>query len=207
MLGKRKLYVNVSKIHINGDPVVLYNYIVDINKCVEYLTMETIVIRNTLVKYAQIDSTEQFGKMVENVGDLSKVLIVESENFNELQLQVWKLCDNMERFIEKTNPIPHNFKHFGTGKVDASVREKVFHFSIDDYIYLYNSLMNYLTNVANACVKLQHSAVAAETIWRDDQYRIFLDVVNEIVMVIKKGGKQLQDYAIKLKKLILQLQN
>lgn len=207
MSQRRKLYINVERIKIKGDPEVLGRYVFDIDKFVAEISSETTNLCIILKKYYQMDYTDQFIKMVENVNDLNKTLFNESEEIFELKEQLLKFIENMQIFNNKSLGIPRGQRHAsGTPRISTD-RNQVFNFSREDYIYVHKSILRYLDGVSEASKIIYKEVMAAGSIWIDDQYRIFADTVMDILNAIKKGAALLSDYADVLKQKIVALSN
>ncbi len=205
-MDNRKLYINIEKIRINGDISALSQPVINIDKCLQELTNETIKLRNMLYKYYDDNASNQYKKAIESSNNLAKKLTLESKALNELQTEIVRLQENMIRFNDKKQYIA---KHFGYYVMSINIPEKsgVFRAVVKDLVTINNGIMRYINGVGNGVKKIKADKASIGMVWKDPQYVLFSNRIDEICHILNVHMNVLQEYSGYLNNKIKGLRN
>ncbi len=197
----RKLYLNIHDIKIMGDPTILSNVITKMDYNLQRLSADTEKIKYTVYKYSTSNQGHQYTNAVNATKNLSVAIYNASVIMNDVQHQICQYISRCCRYeeIHRNIPVPrrHDIKIV---KLDTIT--SVIIYRKEEMIQVRNALVAYVASSRREAQNLIANREAIRPIWKDTQFRLFSEYVDEICVILRNGADVLETYANHLANLI-----
>lgn len=200
----KKLYENIEDIYIEGDPENLTELITDMDNYLQAISNDTEQLTYGLVKYSEVIKGVQFKNTLETVLVLSDTLCEASRELNRMQNEIVEYQNRIFRFEEMNSfaSVPNKYiVERVTINADSLVRK----YEVSELISLLQDLNDYSVNVSNFTEKILDAKDNISAIWRDSQYDLFSDFIDDICIEITNALKKFDKYAAYLDEKIKEL--
>ena len=200
----KKLYENIEDIYIEGDPENLTELITDMDNYLQAIANDTEQLTYGLVKYSEVIKGVQFKNTLETVLVLSDTLCEASRELNRMQNEIVEYQNRIFRFEEMNSfaSVPNKYiVERVTINADSLVRK----YEVSELISLLQDLNDYSVNVSNFTEKILDAKDNISAIWRDSQYDLFSDFIDDICIEITNALKKFDKYAAYLDEKIKEL--
>lgn len=200
----KKLYENIEDIYIEGDPENLTELITDMDNYLQAIANDTEQLTYGLVKYSEVIKGVQFKNTLETVLVLSDTLCEASRELNRMQNEIVEYQNRIFRFEEMNSfaSVPNKYiVERVTINADSLVRK----YEVSELISLLQDLNDYSVNVSNFTEKILDAKDNISAIWRDSQYDLFSDFIDDICVEITNALKKFDEYAAYLDEKVKEL--
>lgn len=200
----KKLYENIEDIYIEGDPENLTELITDMDNYLQAIANDTEQLTYGLVKYSEVIKGVQFKNTLETVLVLSDTLCEASRELNRMQNEIVEYQNRIFRFEEMNSfaSVPNKYiVERVTINADSLVRK----YEVSELISLLQDLNDYSVNVSNFTEIILDAKDNISAIWRDSQYDLFSDFIDDICIEITNALKKFDEYAAYLDEKIKEL--
>ena len=184
----KKLYENIEDIYIEGNPENLTELITDIDNDMQAITNDTEQLTYNLIKYSEVIKGVQFKNTLDTVLVLSDTLSEASRELNRMQNEIVEYQNRIFRFEEMNS--------------FASVPNK---YIVERVMTLVQNLNDYSLNVSSFVRKILDAKDNVSAIWKDSQFSLFSDFIDDICVEITNALKKFDAYAAYLDEKIKEL--
>lgn len=200
----KKLYENIEDIYIEGDPENLTELITDMDNYLQAIANDTEQLTYGLVKYSEVIKGVQFKNTLETVLVLSDTLCEASCELNRMQNEIVEYQNRIFRF-EEMNPFASVPNKYIVERVTINADSLVRKYEVSELISLLQDLNDYSVNVSNFTEKILDAKDNISAIWRDSQYNLFSDFIDDICVEITNALKKFDEYAAYLDEKVKEL--
>ena len=200
----KKLYENIEDIYIEGDPENLTELITDMDNYLQAIANDTEQLTYGLVKYSEVIKGVQFKNTLETVLVLSDTLCEASRELNRMQNEIVEYQNRILRFEEMNTSASAPNKYI-VERVMINADSLVRKYEVSELISLLQDLNDYSVNVSNFTEKILDAKDNISAIWRDSQYDLFSDFIDDICIEITNALKKFDEYAAYLDEKIKEL--
>lgn len=193
----RKLFDHIEDIHIKGNAAELTMAVTAMDDSLRYIASATEQLAGFLLRYSNTNQGIQFAKAVEAVVTLSKILFDASLELNEMQNEVVRYQNKINRYEDMSQSAAKPNKHT-VQKVNISMVSTSVQFSMTDMANLVKSLESYFGYVLEQGNTLVNKKNQLAGIWLDSQYKTFSDFIDEVVGNMNQALKELDEYRMHL---------
>ena len=200
----KKLYENIEDIYIEGNPENLTELITDIDNDMQAITNDTEQLTYNLIKYSEVIKGVQFKNTLDTVLVLSDTLSEASRELNRMQNEIVEYQNRIFRF-EEMNSFASVPNKYIVERVMISADSLVRKYEVSELISLVQNLNDYSLNVSNFVRKILDAKDNVSAIWRDSQFSLFSDFIDDICVEITNALKKFDAYATYLDEKIKEL--
>lgn len=200
----KKLYENIEDIYIEGNPENLTELITDIDNDMQAITNDTEQLTYNLIKYSEVIKGVQFKNTLDTVLVLSDTLSEASRELNRMQNEIVEYQNRIFRF-EEMNSFASVPNKYIVERVMISADPLVRKYEVSELISLVQNLNDYSLNVSNFVRKILDAKDNVSAIWRDSQFSLFSDFIDDICVEITNALKKFDAYATYLDEKIKEL--
>ena len=200
----KKLYENIEDIYIEGNPENLTELITDIDNDMQAITNDTEQLTYNLIKYSEVIKGIQFKNTLDTVLVLSDTLSEASHELNRMQNEIVEYQNRIFRF-EEMNSFASVPNKYIVERVMISADSLVRKYEVSELISLVQNLNDYSLNVSNFVRKILDAKDNVSAIWRDSQFSLFSDFIDDICVEITNALKKFDAYAVYLDEKIKEL--
>lgn len=200
----KKLYENIEDIYIEGNPENLTELITDIDNDMQAITNDTEQLTYNLIKYSEVIKGVQFKNTLDTVLVLSDTLSEASRELNRMQNEIVEYQNRIFRF-EEMNSFASVPNKYIVERVMISADSLVRKYEVSELISLVQNLNDYSLNVSNFVRKILDAKDNVSAIWRDSQYDLFSDFIDDICVEITNALKKFDEYAAYLDEKVKEL--
>ncbi|MED9969350.1 MAG: hypothetical protein UFA98_04975 [Ruminococcus sp.] len=200
----KKLYENIEDIYIEGNPENLTELITDIDNDMQAITNDTEQLTYNLIKYSEVIKGIQFKNTLDTVLVLSDTLSEASRELNRMQNEIVEYQNRIFRF-EEMNSFASVPNKYIVERVMISADSLVRKYEVSELISLVQNLNDYSLNVSNFVRKILDAKDNVSAIWRDSQFSLFSDFIDDICVEITNALKKFDAYAVYLDEKIKEL--
>ena len=200
----KKLYENIEDIYIEGDPENLTELITDMDNYLQAIANDTEQLTYGLVKYSEVIKGIQFNNALETVLVLSDTLCEASRELNRMQNEIVEYQNRILRFEEMNTSVSAPNKYI-VERVTINTDSLVRKYEVGELISLLQDLNDYSINVSNFTEKILDAKDNISAIWRDSQYNLFSDFIDDICVEITNALKKFDEYAAYLDEKVKEL--
>ena len=200
----KKLYENIEDIYIEGNPENLTELITDIDNDMQAITNDTEQLTYNLIKYSEVIKGVQFKNTLDTVLVLSDTLSEASRELNRMQNEIVEYQNRIFRF-EEMNSFASVPNKYIIERVMISADSLVRKYEVSELISLVQNLNDYSLNVSNFVRKILDAKDNVSAIWRDSQFSLFSDFIDDICVEITNALKKFDAYATYLDEKIKEL--
>lgn len=200
----KKLYENIEDIYIEGNPENLTELITDIDNDMQAITNDTEQLTYNLIKYSEVIKGVQFKNTLDTVLVLSDTLSEASRELNCMQNEIVEYQNRIFRF-EEMNSFASVPNKYIVERVMISADSLVRKYEVSELISLVQNLNDYSLNVSNFVRKILDAKDNVSAIWRDSQFSLFSDFIDDICVEITNALKKFDAYATYLDEKIKEL--
>ena len=200
----KKLYENIEDIYIEGNPENLTELITDIDNDMQAITNDTEQLTYNLIKYSEVIKGVQFKNTLDTVLVLSDTLSEASRELNRMQNEIVEYQNRIFRF-EEMNSFASVPNKYIIERVMISADSLVRKYEVSELISLVQNLNDYSLNVSNFVRKILDAKDNVSAIWKDSQFYLFSDFVDELCVEITTALKKFDDYSAYLNEKIKEL--
>lgn len=200
----KRLYENIEDIDITGSPENLTELITDIDNSMQEIASETEQLTGILINYSEAIKGEQFKKALETVLLLSDTLCEASRELNRMQNEIVEYQKKIFRF-EEMNVCAAMPNRYLVERVMVNADSLAHRYELADLIALENNLNDYSEDVSLFMGKLKEAKDSIAAIWKDSQFYLFSDFVDELCVEITTALKKFDDYSAYLNEKIKEL--
>lgn len=200
----KKLYENIEDIYIEGNPENLTELITDIDNDMQAITNDTEQLTYNLIKYSEVIKGVQFKNTLDTVLILSDTLSEVSRELNRMQNEIVEYQNRIFRF-EEMNPFASVPNKYIVERVMISADSLVRKYEVSELISLVQNLNDYSLNVSNFVRKILDAKDNVSAIWKDSQFSLFSDFIDDICVEITNALKKFDAYASYLDEKIKEL--
>ena len=200
----KKLYENIEDIYIEGNPENLTELITDIDNDMQAITNDTEQLTYNLIKYSEVIKGIQFKNALDTVLVLSNTLSEASRELNRMQNEIVEYQNRIFRF-EEMNSFASVPNKYIVERVMISADSLVRKYEVSELISLVQNLNDYSLNVSNFVRKILDAKDNVSAIWRDSQFSLFSDFIDDICVEITNALKKFDAYATYLDEKIKEL--
>lgn len=200
----KKLYENIEDIYIEGNPENLTELITDIDNDMQAITNDTEQLTYNLIKYSEVIKGVQFKNTLDTVLVLSDTLSEASRELNRMQNEIVEYQNRIFRF-EEMNSFASVPNKYIVERVMISADSLVRKYEVSELISLVQNLNDYSLNVSNFVRKILDAKDNVSAIWKDSQFSLFSDFIDDICVEITNALKKFDAYASYLDEKIKEL--
>ena len=200
----KKLYENIEDIYIEGNPENLTELITDIDNDMQAITNDTEQLTYNLIKYSEVIKGVQFKNTLDTVLVLSDTLSEASRELNRMQNEIVEYQNRIFRF-EEMNSFASVPNKYIVERVMISADSLVSKYEVSELISLVQNLNDYSLNVSNFVRKILDAKDNVSAIWKDSQFSLFSDFIDDICVEITNALKKFDAYAAYLDEKIKEL--
>ena len=200
----KKLYENIEDIYIEGNPENLTELITDIDNDMQAITNDTEQLTYNLIKYSEVIKGVQFKNTLDTVLVLSDTLSEASRELNRMQNEIVEYQNRIFRF-EEMNSFASVPNKYIVERVMISADSLVRKYEVSELISLVQNLNDYSLNVSNFVRKILDAKDNVSAIWKDSQFSLFSDFIDDICVEITNALKKFDAYATYLDEKIKEL--
>lgn len=200
----KKLYENIEDIYIEGNPENLTELITDIDNDMQAITNDTEQLTYNLIKYSEVIKGVQFKNTLDTVLVLSDTLNEASRELNRMQNEIVEYQNRIFRF-EEMNSFASVPNKYIVERVMISADSLVRKYEVSELISLVQNLNDYSLNVSNFVRKILDAKDNVSAIWKDSQFSLFSDFIDDICVEITNALKKFDAYASYLDEKIKEL--
>ena len=200
----KKLYENIEDIYIEGNPENLTELITDIDNDMQAITNDTEQLTYNLIKYSEVIKGVQFKNTLDTVLVLSDTLSEASRELNRMQNEIVEYQNRIFRF-EEMNSFASVPNKYIVERVMISADSLVRKYEVSELISLVQNLNDYSLNVSNFVRKILDAKDNVSAIWKDSQFSLFSDFIDDICVEITNALKNFDAYAAYLDEKIKEL--
>lgn len=200
----KKLYENIEDIYIEGNPENLTELITDIDNDMQAITNDTEQLTYNLIKYSEVIKGVQFKNTLDTVLVLSDTLSEVSRELNRMQNEIVEYQNRIFRF-EEMNSFASVPNKYIVERVMISADSLVRKYEVSELISLVQNLNDYSLNVSNFVRKILDAKDNVSAIWKDSQFSLFSDFIDDICVEITNALKKFDAYASYLDEKIKEL--
>lgn len=200
----KKLYENIEDIFIEGNPENLTELITDIDNDMQTITNDTEQLTYNLIKYSEVIKGVQFKNTLDTVLVLSDTLSEASRELNRMQNEIVEYQNRIFRF-EEMNSFASVPNKYIVERVMISADSLVRKYEVSELISLVQNLNDYSLNVSNFVREILDAKDNVSAIWRDSQFLLFSDFIDDICVEISNALKKFDAYAVYLDEKIKEL--
>lgn len=200
----KKLYENIEDIYIEGDPENLTELITDMDNYLQAIANDTEQLTYGLVKYSEVIKGIQFNNALGTVLVLSDTLCEASRELNRMQNEIVEYQNRILRFEEMNTSVSAPNKYI-VERVTINTDSLVRKYEVGELISLLQDLNDYSINVSNFTEKILDAKDNISAIWRDSQYNLFSDFIDDICVEITNALKKFDEYAAYLDEKVKEL--
>ena len=200
----KKLYENIEDIYIEGNPENLTELITDIDNDMQAITNDTEQLTYNLIKYSEVIKGVQFKNTLDTVLVLSDTLSEASRELNRMQNEIVEYQNRIFRFEEMNSfaSVPNKYiVERVMIRADSLARK----YEVSELISLVQNLNDYSLNVSNFVRKILDAKDNVSAIWKDSQFSLFSDFIDDICVEIANALKKFDAYAAYLDEKIKEL--
>lgn len=190
----KKLYENIEDIYIEGNPENLTELITDIDNDMQAITNDTEQLTYNLIKYSEVIKGVQFKNTLDTVLVLSDTLSEASRELNRMQNEIVEYQNRIFRF-EEMNSFALVPNKYIVERVMISADSLVRKYEVSELISLVQNLNDYSLNVSNFVRKILDAKDNVSAIWKDSQFSLFSDFIDDICVEITNALKKFDAYA------------
>ena len=196
--------LNIEKIVIDGDISILSDAVSEIDLLLQTMSTETEEIKSTLLRYSGSNQGTQYLKCASASLNLSRSLYDAAESLNILQRQVIEYCQRVVR-LEELNIIIPPPRPFDVQPIIVEVNRGMIRFDVPEMIIVRDSLRHYSENIREGFRILNSHVQDIGSVWKDPQYKDFVDWIDEVTSPVLPKCNQLEEYGDYLNNIILHL--
>ena len=200
----KKLYENIEDIYIEGDPENLTELITDMDNYLQAIANDTEQLTYGLVKYSEVIKSIQFNNALGTVLVLSDTLCEASRELNRMQNEIVEYQNRILRFEEMNTSVSAPNKYI-VERVTINTDSLLRKYEVGELISLLQDLNDYSINVSNFTEKILDAKDNISAIWRDSQYNLFSDFIDDICVEITNALKKFDEYAAYLDEKVKEL--
>lgn len=200
----KKLYENIEDIYIEGNPENLTELITDIDNDMQTITNDTEQLTYNLIKYSEVIKGVQFKNTLDTVLVLSDTLSKASRELNRMQNEIVEYQNRIFRF-EEMNSFASVPNKYIVERVMISADSLVRKYEVSELISLVQNLNDYSLNASNFVREILDAKDNVSAIWRDSQFLLFSDFIDDICVEISNALKKFDAYAVYLDEKIKEL--
>lgn len=189
----RRLFESIEEMNIEGDPCELGEMIVSMDGKTQDFANLTEAVKAVIHNFNASNHGLRYEEMCEHVSTYSKQVCEATETINDVQWQIYyyieKACEYDLRRFDTISP--HNYD---VDIIDVSVNVDKLEFHREDMLRVVDIIMQYIEESNHIMIELNRDCDAIGGIWKDEQYDLFKDYVDEVNGMISTGRKRLDEY-------------
>lgn len=200
----RKLFNRIEDIYIVGSPMQLTDAITAMDIAMQNISQDTEKITGDIINYAETNKGTQYDKVVGTVLNLREVLREASIDMNDMQNQIVEYQNKVLRYEDMaTVSTPANAYMVQRKTIDNDIY--ITQFNLEEMKNLVELLKNYKEGITYHISVLVEKKNNLESVWKDSQYYVFSEYIDEVYVVIVKALEVFEEYTNLLRNKIKEL--
>lgn len=200
----KKIYVNIDQIDIRGGVDQLTDVVKSIDVSLQSIADKTDALTGYLVKCSASNKGKQFEKVVKTSLKLRDELFQASLDLNEMQNQIVAYQNKIYRF-EDMPEMAQAPNPYMVSQRKITTETSGMQFNRSEMIELIAELRNYREGIFHDFKSIIEKKNEIGSVWRDHQYVVFSEFIDEVAQTIAVGVKEFDEYMIHLEEKIKEL--
>ena len=200
----RKLCEHIEDIYIVGSPSELTSIISKMDYSMQNISEATEQLAHQLLKYSASNKGAQYKKVVSKLLSLRINLYQASVDVNEMQNEIVAYQNKIFRYEEVSESASQPNPHL-VNRININVEVNEVQFNLSKMITVAAELKNYSDIIYHHTKNLIQAKEQAALIWRDSQYDIFAQFIDDVCREIIDALKLFDDYRDALEERIKEL--
>ena len=200
----KKLYENIEDIYIIGSASELTEMVTAMDNSLQIIADYSRQLTERFLKYSTTTKGKQFQNTVNTAMKLRDEVYDASMDLNEMQNQIVKYQNKINRYEDVTDFIAAP-NYFEVTKTTVSPDVAEIRMTRTEMMSLVSMMEEYHAEVSSQLRFINEKKDDIGNIWRDSQYTDFAEFIEEISDKLQQGLKIYDDFVLYLKERILEL--
>ena len=202
----RKLYVNIERIEINGELSDLADLVISMDHALQEIAWKSIELTNNLMKYNQSEAGQRFTDIV-NVSETTRdSMNDEAEDLNSMQYELVEYHNKIAIF-EMRNDLVKEPNRYIRPTITISPDAGKIKIELPEMREISAYMLEYINDNKGIISEIRQMKDEIAIIWRDPQYDLFAEFVDEVCLNTDETLNLYDDYRMKLDEDIKRIEN
>ena len=202
----RRIFENIEDIYIIGGPEELSKIVSEMDISLQKISQNFENMYEALYRYVNINSGLQLQQLINTTIELRENLYDFSIDLNTMQNNLVEYQRKILRFegLPESTMLPNHY--YVEMKELVSVDTTKTTYDITELNYLIKDLEGWYEEIDDCLRSIVQDKNDIGTIWKDSQYNVFSDFIDEVSNETDKGMNVFGEYIVYLKNRIKELQ-
>ena len=189
----KKLYQNIENIYIIGGVGLLTELVQEMDRSLQNVADSTDRLTGYLLRFSGSNSGHRYENIVKTTVKFRDELFDDAQALNDILNQIVQYQNKIYRYEGMAAYAPPA-NPFLAQKRPISIDTSQVQFHRTDMLQLVASLKNYISSISHHMTTIHEKRNSAGQIWRDSQYRVFSEFVDEVLQSVRTVMKDYELY-------------